>query len=100
MRGARSYLGLLSVDPGYQQGGLGSLLMQEAEQYCRERGSRFMDILIVNLRDDLRPFYTKRGYVETGTSPFPPDNVTNNPLHIINTTKPLKWQAQMNKPRC
>src|SRR4051812_31189513 len=47
MRGTRSYLGLLSVDPACQQGGLGSLLMQEAEQFCRARGSRFMDILIV-----------------------------------------------------
>ena len=89
MRGTRSYLGLLSVDPGCQQGGLGSLLMQEAEQYCRERGSRFMDILIVNLRDDLPPFYKKRGYIENGTSPFPPDVETKMPVHFINMSKPL-----------
>src|SRR4029079_12077219 len=38
LRGERSYLGLLSVDPDCQQGGLGSLLMSEAEKYCRERG--------------------------------------------------------------
>jgi len=44
LRGERSYLGLLSVDPSSQQGGLGSLLMLEAEKYCRERGSRAMDI--------------------------------------------------------
>src|SRR5689334_21399185 len=89
MRGARSYLGLLSVDPGYQQGGLGSLLMQEAEQYCRERGSRFMDILIVHLRDDLPPFYKRRGYEENGTSPFPPDVKTILPVHFINMSKAL-----------
>src|SRR5215510_7529707 len=52
LRGERSYLGLLSVDPDRQQGGLGSLLMNAAENYCRERGSGFMDILIVNLRED------------------------------------------------
>src|SRR5690349_15367396 len=57
MRGTRSYLGLLSVDPACQQSGLGSMLMEEAEDYCRACGSRFMDILIVHLRDDLPPFY-------------------------------------------
>src|ERR1044071_2690098 len=39
LRGERSYLGLLSVDPNRQQGGLGSLLMDAAENYCREHGS-------------------------------------------------------------
>jgi predicted N-acetyltransferase YhbS len=89
IRGTRSYLGLLSVDPACQQSGLGSLLMQEAEQYCRARGSRFMDILIVNLRDELPPFYSKRGYEENGTTPFPPDVGTKVPVHFINMSKPL-----------
>ena len=89
MRGTRSYLGLLSVDPSCQQGGLGSLLMREAEQFCRDRGSRFMDILIVHLRDDLPPFYRKRGYEENGTSPFPPDVKTILPVHFINMSKAL-----------
>jgi predicted N-acetyltransferase YhbS len=89
MRGTRSYLGLLSVDPACQQNGLGSLLMQEAEHYCRERGSRFMDILIVHLREDLPAFYKKRGYLENGTSEFPPDVETKVPVHFINMSKPL-----------
>ena len=89
LRGERSYLGLLSVDPDSQQGGLGSLLMNEAESYCRERGSRFMDILIVSLREELPPFYRKRGYVENGTTPFPPDVETKIPCHFINMAKPL-----------
>ena len=89
LRGERSYLGLLSVDPSSQQGGLGSLLMLEAEKYCRERGSRAMDIYIVNLREELPPFYRRRGYVENGTSPFPEDVVTKVPCHFINMSKPL-----------
>ena len=88
-RSERSYLGLLSVDPGLQQGGLGSLLMNEAESYCRERGSRFMDILIVSLREELPAFYRKRGYVENGTTPFPADVQTKLPCHFINMSKPL-----------
>ena len=89
LRGERSYLGLLSVDPTCQQGGLGSRLMSEAEKYCRERGSRGMDILIVSLRQDLPSFYQKRGYVESGTSPFPPDVPTKIPCHFINMSKSL-----------
>jgi predicted N-acetyltransferase YhbS len=89
LRGERSYLGLLSVDPSVQQGGLGSLLMQEAERYCRERGSHTMDILIVSLREDLPAYYEKRGYVQNGTSPFPPDVETKIPCHFINMSKPL-----------
>ena len=89
LRGERSYLGLLSVDPSCQQGGLGSLLMNEAEKYCRERGSRAMDILIVSLREDLPGFYQKRGYVQNGTSPFPPEVETRIPCHFINMSKPL-----------
>src|SRR6185295_8462156 len=83
LRGERSYLGLLSVDPASQQGGTGTLLMLEAEKYCRERGSRFMDIYIVNLRIDLPAFYERRGYVENGTTPFPADLVTKVPCHFI-----------------
>ncbi len=89
LRGERSYLGLLSVDPGLQRGGLGSFLMDAAENYCRERGSRFMDIYIVNLRTELYPFYQRRGYVATGTTPFVEDVETRLPCHFINMSKIL-----------
>jgi GNAT superfamily N-acetyltransferase len=87
--GDRSYLGLLSVDPLQQQGGLGSLLMTAAEKHCRDLGCRFMDIWIVNLRTELTPFYHRRGYVETGTLPFPSDVQTKLPCHFITMAKPL-----------
>jgi predicted N-acetyltransferase YhbS len=88
-RGERAYLGLLSVDPARQQGGLGSRLMEAGEAYCRERGARFMDIYIVNLRTELPVFYERRGYVENGTTPFPADVPTKQPCHFINMTKAL-----------
>ena len=89
LRGQRSYLGLLSVDPSCQKSGVGSVLMLEAENYCRERGSQFMDIYIVNLREELPEYYGRRGYVENGTTPFPEDIPTKVPCHFINMTKPL-----------
>ena len=89
-RGERAYLGLLSVDPTLQQGGLGSQLMNAGEAYCRERGARFMDIYIVNLRTDLPAYYRKRGYFENGTTtPFPEDVPTKMPCHFINMSKAL-----------
>jgi GNAT superfamily N-acetyltransferase len=86
---ARAYLGLLAVDLARQQSGLGSLLMDAAEDYARELGHRFMDINVVNLRQELMGFYQRRGYVETGTSPFPVDVKTRLPCHFIEMSKPL-----------
>lgn len=88
-RGERAYLGLLSVDPARQQSGLGSRLMTAGEEYCRARGARFMDILIVNLRTELPAFYGHRGYVESGRTPFPADVPTKQACHFVNMSKSL-----------
>jgi len=84
-----AYLGLLSVDPAHQQSGLGSVLMDAAEEYCRGLGASFMNIKVVNLREELLPYYRKRGYVEIGTSQFPADVETNVSCHFIDMSKPL-----------
>ena len=84
-----AYLGLLAVDPAHQKSGLGSMLMDAAEDYCRALGMRFMDIKVVNLREELSGFYRKRGYVETGTSAFPAEVKTKLRCHFIEMTKPL-----------
>jgi N-acetylglutamate synthase-like GNAT family acetyltransferase len=88
-RGDKAYLGLLSVNPHQQQRGTGSRLVQAAENYCRNLGCGFMEIKIVNVRTELPAFYSKRGYVETGTSPFPPGIETKVPCHFIDMTKRL-----------
>jgi GNAT superfamily N-acetyltransferase len=89
LRGERAYLGLLAVDPARQHCGFGSLLMDAAEENFRGLGCRFMDIQVVNLREDLFGFYRRRGYVETGTHPFPIDVETKLPCHFIVMSKPL-----------
>ncbi|PYS71039.1 MAG: hypothetical protein DMF69_11725 [Acidobacteria bacterium] len=88
-RGDHTYLGLLSADPTIQRAGLGSRILTGAEEYCRKRGAKFMDISVVSLREELLPFYAKRGYVETGTSPFPSDVKLKLPCHFINMSKDL-----------
>ena len=88
-RGERTYLGLLSVDPTLQGSGIGSLLMTAAEDRWRERKAHYIDILTVSLREELPAFYGKRGYVKTGTSPFPPDVKTKLPVHFVHMSKRL-----------
>ena len=88
-RGERSYLGLLSVDPQRQKSGLGSKLMQAAEDHCAKAGSRVMDLRIVNVRKELPSFYHRRGYVDAGTEPFPPGLNPKLPCHFVKMSKPL-----------
>ncbi len=89
MKGDRSYLGLLAVDPRAQKSGLGAKLMTAAEDHCRMSNSRFMDIQVVNLRKELPDFYHRRGYVETGTALFTAGIDTKLPCHFVKMSKPL-----------
>ena len=84
-----TYLGLLSVEPNRQQTGLGSQLMVYAEERCRKQQRKFIEIYTVSLRVELREFYKRRGYVETGTLPFPPDISTKIPCHFVVMRKML-----------
>jgi len=72
LRGERGYFGMLAVDPSQQGKGLGRLMVDAAEDHCRERGCKFMDITVLSLRTELPPFYRKLGYVAAGTEPFQP----------------------------
>jgi GNAT superfamily N-acetyltransferase len=88
-RGTRCYLGLLSVNPATQGTGLGRKLLSAAEQRARELYCEFIDIRVVNLREELPPFYRRLGYVECGTSEFTPGVPTLVPCHFLHMFKPL-----------
>jgi len=89
MRGDRGYIGMVSVDPQRQGGGYGRALMAAAEDYCRRNGARHADLRIVNLREELRPFYRRLGYVDSGTEPFSEPAQATQPCHFLLMTKPL-----------
>ena len=66
------YLGSLAVDPVRQNGGLGHALLSCAEQWVRDHGGTRIRMSVVNVREALIAWYTRRGYQDTGTrSPFP-----------------------------
>ena len=88
LRGARAYFGLLSVDPGRQGSGVGKKLISAAEDYACQHGCAHMDILVVNLRVELPPFYRSLGYVETGTEEFHGEPVKM-PCHFVVMSKQL-----------
>lgn len=70
--GEHAYLGMLAVDPSRQGTGLGRMITEAAEEYCRDRGCQHMRITVLSLRSQLLPFYRKLGYAEAGTEPFRP----------------------------
>lgn len=89
LRGQSGYIGLLSVSPRQQRRGLGRLLMDAAEDYSRAHGALFTELRVVNLREDLPPFYRKLGYEDAGTEPFADPSEATRPCHFVRMTKPL-----------
>jgi N-acetylglutamate synthase-like GNAT family acetyltransferase len=87
--GERAYFGMLSIDPPRQHRGLGPILISAAETRARDLGCRFMDIHIVNLREELPPYYRRFGYHENGTLPFSDPDQSTRPCFFIVMSKLL-----------
>ncbi|WP_439471047.1 GNAT family N-acetyltransferase [Brevundimonas sp.] len=68
-----AYLGMLSVDPDRQAGGLGRRLVGAAEAVARERfGAGRMEMTVIHSRAELIAWYERLGYRLTGERrPFP-----------------------------
>lgn len=70
-----SWLGLLCVDPSMHNEGLGAQMLNFAEGYVqKEFGAETLGIDVVSSRTELRAWYQRCGFVETGSRrPFPYD---------------------------
>ncbi len=69
------YLGMLTVSPDAQTGGIGKELMVAAEQLARDKHCQTMTMTVLPQRAELIAFYERRGYQSTGqTEPFPMDD--------------------------
>jgi GNAT superfamily N-acetyltransferase len=78
----RSYLGLLCVDPLLQAAGLGTHLIEAAEETARTLfRANTMEMTVITRRAELIAYYERRGYAATGELrefPVPMDP----PLHL------------------
>jgi GNAT superfamily N-acetyltransferase len=88
-RGPRALLGLVSVDPGQQRAGLGAQLMAAAEADCRIAGYSEMDLRFINHRVELRRFYERLGFLDTGVQESPDPARMKVPFHFVQMAKSL-----------
>ncbi len=66
------YVGMVTVSPLRQAGGVGRTMLEAAEGYARDRGGKRMQMTVISVRDTLIAWYERRGYRLTGaTEPFP-----------------------------
>ena len=71
------YLGLLSVSPQLQGGGVGKQLLTAAEEYARQQQCDSIYMTVISVRTDLIDWYKRHGYHDTGErKPFEEDGVT------------------------
>ncbi|MGP4111819.1 GNAT family N-acetyltransferase [Streptomyces sp. 4N509B] len=68
-----AYFGMFAVRPTEQGGGLGGLVLAEAERRAHEDfGARRMRMTVLSVRHELIAWYERRGYARTGErTPFP-----------------------------
>ncbi|RYY24053.1 MAG: GNAT family N-acetyltransferase [Sphingomonadales bacterium] len=84
-----AYLGLLSVDPTLQAGGIGKKLMEAAERVARDVfDARRIEMTVIDKREELIAWYRRRGYLPSGeTRDFP--IAMDPPLFMTVLVKPL-----------
>lgn len=71
--GGAGYFGMFAVRPGLQGGGIGHVVLAEAERIAREDWRLpVMRMTVIDLRNELIAWYERRGYRRTGVyKPFP-----------------------------
>lgn len=89
IQGRRGHFSLLSVDPELQGVGVGRRMVAVAELLCQAEGCDALELEVVNLREELPPFYRSLGYQPCGTAPFE-DAALEQPAHFIRMAKPLQ----------
>ncbi len=65
------YLGMLTVRPTLQAGGIGKFILQYAENLAVEKGKGAIRMTVINTRTELIAWYNRHGYLPTGeTEPW------------------------------
>lgn len=94
LRGQKVYLGMFSVSPELQGGGIGKQLLQAAEEWARINNCDSIYMHVVSVRTELIEWYKRHGYIDTGkTEPFVEDGLTGKhlqPLEFMVMEKPVR----------
>ena len=82
--GDKLYLGMFSVDPQLQGGGIGKLLLQAAEEYARYVHCTAIYMSVISVRTELIQWYERHGYKDTGErKSFKEDELTGKHLQQL-----------------
>ena len=74
-QGEKLYLGMLTVSPDLQGGGVGKQLLKAAEVFAREEKIPKIVMTVISVRAELIAWYERHGYIRMGeTKPFPMDD--------------------------
>lgn len=74
-QGDKIYLGMLTVNPELQGGGVGKKLLSASEEYAKERGCAKIYMTVISIRKEIIAWYERHGYKDTGErKPFPMDD--------------------------
>jgi len=80
----RIYLGMFSVMPKLQGGGIGKILLQASEDYAKQIKCRSIYMSVISVRTELINWYIRHGYVDTGErKPFVEDGKTGRHLREL-----------------
>ena len=82
------YLGMLTVAPNLQNGGIGKQLLRAAEVYAIEQNCAAISMTVISVRNELIEWYERKGYRNTGiTKPFPSNDprfgIPKQPLQFV-----------------
>ncbi|SRR5258708_2474948 len=64
--GDNLYLGMLTVQPGLQGGGIGKQLLKAAEEEALRQCCQTIFMTVISARHELIAWYTRHGYRDTG----------------------------------
>lgn len=82
--GKKIYLGMFSVSPQLQGGGIGKQLLKAAEEYAIKKNCRAIYMTVISVRNELIDWYMRHGYVDTGErKPFEEDGTTGQHLQKL-----------------
>lgn len=60
------YLGMLTVSPTLQAGGIGKQILKASEKYAVDQNCDIVEMRVISIRNELIDWYKRHGYYDTG----------------------------------